>query len=573
MTISNLLLAISTFLLSGWALLPVSLQFIIGVFAAVCILSILWIALNWAYNIINSHPYNRYMFAAVFSFIFSDILINQLENIYLSYFFFILIGGILLLFLFKDLQVLRCISFIVSGSVLLLSLKLLKLFNPKLAIFQHNLQGNISTKFQYFTNYEWGFDSLNLAYSFGIDGLSIYFIVLTSLLIFICILFIWNDKNFKEYALTLIIIELFLFIIFSVLDLFLFYIFFEAILIPMYLLIGVWGSRERKIRAVYLFFFYTLCGSILFLIAILYIYSITGTLNLEYLLAFNFTETDQKILWLCCFLSFASKIPMFPFHIWLPEAHVEAPTVGSVLLAGILLKLGVYGFLRFSITLFPDASIFFSPFVYLLSIIGVLYASMSAIRQTDLKRIIAYSSVAHMNLVTLGIFSFNVIGIEGAMLQSISHGFVSGGMFLLIGVLYNRYHSRFLYYYGGLVQMMPIYAIFFLIFTFANIAIPGTSSFVGEFLILAGIFKTNVITAIISALGVILCGAYSLWLYNRIIFGNLKIDYTIKFKDMDLKEFIVLAPLFILIFFMGIYPTFFSFYIKIFSASLSFATV
>jgi len=263
---------------------------------------------------------------------------------------------------------------------------------------------------------------------------------------------------------------------------------------------------------------------------------------------------------------------MYPFHIWLPEAHVEAPTVGSVLLAGILLKLGVYGFLRFSIALFPDASLFFSPIVYLLSIVGVLYASMTAIRQTDLKRIIAYSSIAHMNLVTIGIFSFNIMGLEGAILQSISHGFVSGGMFLLVGILYDRYHSRFLYYYGGLVHMMPIYVIFFLIFTLANIALPGTSSFIGEFLLLAGIYKTNIVTSAVSALGVILCGAYSLWLYNRTVFGNVKIEYTVKFKDMNFKEFLVLIPLFVLIFVMGIYPSFFSSFIHISCSTLLFIT-
>jgi len=461
----------------------------------------------------------------------------------------------------KNLKQLRFLSLTTASIVLILSCLLLNNFDSNIYFFQ------------YFTQIIFGNDLLNLNYSFALDNLAIYFFVLSSLLIFLCILFIWNDKNFKEYAITLLIIELFLLIIFSVLDLFLFYIFFEAILIPMYLLIGIWGSRERKIRAVYLFFFYTLCGSILFLIAILYIYSITGSLNLEYLLTFQFTLVEQSLLWICCFLSFASKIPMFPFHIWLPEAHVEAPTVGSVLLAGILLKLGVYGFLRFSISLFPQASFYFSPFVFILSIIGVLYASMTAIRQTDLKRIIAYSSIAHMNLVTLGIFSFNILGLEGAILQSISHGFVSGGMFLLIGVLYDRYHSRFLYYYSGLVHMMPIYAIFFLVFTLANIALPGTSSFVGEFLLLIGIYKINIWICIISALGVILCGAYSLWLYNRAIFSNLKIDYTVQFKDMNLKEFIVLTPLFILIFFMGVYPSYFSDPIHFFTTGFSFNNI
>jgi NADH-quinone oxidoreductase subunit M len=305
------------------------------------------------------------------------------------------------------------------------------------------------------------------------------------------------------------------------------------------------------------------------LLALIYIYVTVGTLNLEYLLNWNFSFSEQCWLWLAFFLSFASKIPMFPFHIWLPEAHVEAPTVGSVLLAGVLLKLGVYGFLRFSLTLFPLASLYFSPLVYFLSIIGVIYASLNAIRQTDFKRVIAYSSIAHMNLITLGIFSFNTLGIEGAILQSISHGFVSGALFLLIGVLYDRYHSRLLYYYSGLVHTMPLYAIFFLFFTLANIALPGTSSFVGEFLLLCGIYKTSILTAILGSLGVVLCGAYSLWLYNRLIFGNLKFSYTLQFKDINLKEFLVLLPLFFLVLFMGFYPSFFSDYIHIAVYNLS----
>ena len=451
----------------------------------------------------------------------------------------------------RDPFFIKVISTFFSGLALLLSCILFIRFNPD------------SFYFQFHTTYSIGSESLNMLYSFGIDNMSVLFFLLSSLLVFSCTLFIWNEKNFKEYAINLFLIQLFLLIIFSVLDLFLFYIFFEAILVPMYLLIGLWGSRERKIRAVYLFFFYTLCGSILMLLGILYVYFIAGTLNIEYLFCFPFGEVEQTALWLFFFVSFASKIPMFPFHIWLPEAHVEAPTVGSVLLAGILLKLGVYGFIRFSITLFPDASINYSPLIYLLSTIGVLYASLSAIRQSDLKRIIAYSSIAHMNLVTIGIFSFDILGLEGAVLQSISHGFVSGGMFLLIGILYDRYHSRFLYYYGGLVHMMPIYAILFLIFTLANIALPGTSSFVGEFLLLAGIYKTSIITCVIAALGVILCGTYSLWLYNRVIFGNLRIDYTLQFADIIHREVLVLAPLFLLIFIMGLYPSSFSYYINV----------
>jgi len=421
-------------------------------------------------------------------------------------------------------------------------------------------------------NYKIGSELMNLSFSVGLDGISLFFFILSNFLIFLCVLFVWEETLLKEYLISLILIDLLLLLVFSVLDVLLFYIFFEAILIPMYLMIGIWGSRERKIRAVYLFFFYTLFGSLLMLVGLMYIYSITGTLNLEYLLSWNFTFEEQYWLWLAFFLSFASKIPMFPLHVWLPEAHVEAPTVGSVLLAGILLKLGVYGFLRFSLTFFPDASLFFSPFVYLLSVLGIIYASLTAIRQTDLKRIVAYSSVAHMNLVTLGIFSFNSIGLEGSILQSISHGFVAGAMFFLIGILYSRYHSRLLYYYGGLVHLMPLYSVFFLIFTMANIALPGTSSFVGEFLLLCGIYKANIVCCIIAATGVILCGAYSLWLYNRVIFGNIKITYTLKFKDLNFREFSILLALLIWVIFMGVYPTFFSNYIHLSVSNLSFVT-
>jgi proton-translocating NADH-quinone oxidoreductase chain M len=477
--------------------------------------------------------------------------------------FILLFFGLITLFLIPSiyLQATKVFSLFLSSVVLFLSSILLIQFDCNSYYFSNVVTYSLSSSLTNFT------------FSFGLDGISLFFFILTSLLIFLCVLFIWNDIRFKEYALNLLLIELLLLLVFSVLDIFLFYVFFEAILIPMFVLIGIWGSRERKIRAVYLLFFYTLFGSLLMLIGLLYIYSITGSLNLEYLLAWPFTFEEQCWLWLAFFLSFASKIPMFPFHIWLPEAHVEAPTVGSDLLAGILLKLGVYGFLRFSLSLFPEASLYFSPFVYLLSVLGVIYASLSAIRQTDLKRIIAYSSVAHMNLVTLGIFSFNTIGIEGSILQSISHGFVSGAMFLLIGILYDRYHSRFLYYYGGLVHMMPVYSVFLLIFTMANIALPGTSSFVGEFLLLVGIYKTNIVSCIIGALGVILCGAYSLWLYNRIIFGNLKITSITMFKDIDYREFMILLPLLILVLFMGIYPSFFSDYIHLSVCNLSLVTL
>jgi proton-translocating NADH-quinone oxidoreductase chain M len=416
--------------------------------------------------------------------------------------------------------------------------------------------------FQSLVIYKLGFDFLNLYFLVGLDGISLFFFILSSFLIFLCILFVWDEKMLKEYIITLLFLDLLLLIVFSILDTLLFYIFFEAILIPMYIMIGLWGSRERKIRAVYLFFFYTLLGSLCMLLGLLYIYSELGTLNYDYIYFHKLTFNEQYWLWLAFFLSFASKIPLFPFHLWLPEAHVEAPTAGSVLLAGILLKLGVYGFLRFNLNLFPEASLYFSPLVFILSILGIIYASMSALRQTDLKRIIAYSSVAHMNLVTMGIFSFNVLGIEGSIIQSISHGFVSGAMFLLVGILYQRYHSRFLFYYCGLTHTMPLYSVFFCLFTMANIALPGTSSFIGEFLLLVGIFKINLLACVFATLGVILCGSYSLWLYNRICFGNLNVNNTIYFADLNLREFFILVVLFVLVIFMGIYPKFFLQYIN-----------
>ena len=471
----------------------------------------------------------------------------------LSIIFFVLVISLFILFLIpsNNKLVLKIFTLLVSGFVLIMSSYILANFNFNII------------HYQYVETFQFSFNILNIDFNFGLDGLSVYFFFLTSLLIFVCVIFIWEIDKIKESVLNLLLLELLLLLVFSVLDLLLFYVFFEAILIPMFFLVGFLGSRARKIRAAYLLFFYTLVGSLLMLIGLIYIYSKVCSLNIEYICSFNFTNIEQKYLWFAFFLSFASKIPMFPFHIWLPEAHVEAPTIGSVLLAGILLKLGVYGFLRYSLTLFPYASLYFSPLVYLLSIIGIIYASFTAIRQTDIKRIIAYSSIAHMNLVTIGIFSFNVLGIEGSLLQSISHGFVSGGMFLMVGILYERYHSRLLYYYGGLVHVMPIYSSYLLVFTMANIALPGTSSFVGEFLLFCGIFKVSSLVCILSALGVILCGAYSLWLYNRIIFGNLKIAHTKNFRDLNQREFLFLTILIVPVILMGINPSLFSSGIKI----------
>ena len=411
------------------------------------------------------------------------------------------------------------------------------------------------TKFQFITKISL-LASLNINFILGIDGIGLLFVVLTTLIFPICILSSWKNinKNFKEYMILLLLMESLLIIVFTILDLLLFYVFFESILIPMFLMIGIWGSRRRKIRASYLLFFYTLFGSVLMLVAIMSIYIQTGTTDYQTLLLFDFSENKQKYLWLAFFLSFASKIPMVPVHIWLPEAHVEAPTTGSVILAGILLKMGSYGFIRFSLPLFPYASLYFTPLVYMIAVIGIFYTSLTAIRQTDLKRIIAYASIAHMNLIMLGLFSLNIQGIEGSLIQMISHGVVSSGLFLCVGVIYDRYHSRLLKYFSGMVIVMPVFISIFLVFTFANAALPGTCNFVGELLLFTGIFQDNIFITFFSATGIILSGAYSLWLFNRIAYGNIKIKHIEGFSDLTLREFHVFLPLLFLTIFLGIYP-------------------
>ena len=414
---------------------------------------------------------------------------------------------------------------------------------------------NSTAKFQFVESYEW-IGSTNINFYLGIDGISLFFVILTTLLIPICILASWEaiKTNIKEYMIAFLLLESFVIAVFCLLDLILFYVFFEAVLIPMFIIIGVYGSRERKIRAAYMFFLYTLLGSVLMLLAILWIYFHAGTTDYQILLTTEFDEEVQKFLWLAFFASFASKVPMVPVHIWLPEAHVEAPTAGSVILAGILLKLGTYGFLRFSMPLFPYATNYFTPLVYTFACIAIVYTSLTAIRQTDLKRIIAYSSVAHMNLVMVGLFTLNAQGIEGAILQQLSHGLVSGALFLCIGVIYDRHHTRLIKYYGGLAHTMPLYVIIFLFFTMANIALPGTSSFVGEFLILAGSFQSNTTVCFLAATGMVLGGCYSLWLFNRAAYGNIKVQYIHKFGDINRREFATFLPLVILTLVMGIYP-------------------
>jgi proton-translocating NADH-quinone oxidoreductase chain M len=413
-------------------------------------------------------------------------------------------------------------------------------------------------RFQFVYDFAW-IQSSNLNFSLGIDGISIFLVILTTLLIPLCLLASWDSVKIahKEYVISFLLMEALLVLCFAVRDLLLFYICFESVLIPMFIIIGVWGSRERKVRAAYMFFLYTLIGSVLMLLSILYIFFNVGTTDYETLLAYNFSEYEQRFLFLAFFASFASKVPMLPVHIWLPEAHVEAPTAGSVVLAGIALKLGSYGFIRFSLPLFPEASLYFTPFVFTMSILGIVYASLTAVRQTDLKRIVAYTSVAHMNLVMLGLFSFNVVGLEGAILQSLSHGFVSSALFLIIGVVYDRHHNRMVKYYGGLVHTMPLFTAMFLVFTMANIGLPGTSSFVGEFLLLVGAFKVNTTACLFGSTGMVLGGAYALWLFNRMSYGNLKIQYLTNFQDLTWREFLVFFPLLLGTLFVGIYPEIF----------------
>lgn len=412
--------------------------------------------------------------------------------------------------------------------------------------------------FQFLVKLSW-FPSLTLNFTLGVDGISLFFILLTTLLIPLCILASWNSvgHSLKEFLIAFLFLDFLLIGVFCVLDLLFFYIFFESVLIPMFLIVGIWGSRERKILAAYYFFLYTLLGSVVMLLATLYILEQVGTTDYEVLLTFSFSEVEQKFLWFAFFLSFASKVPMVPVHLWLPEAHVEAPTAGSVILAGVLLKLGTYGFIRFSLPLFPQASFYFTPLVYTISAVGIVYTSFTAIRQTDFKRIIAYTSIAHMNLVMLGIFSFNSVGIEGAIFQSLSHGFVASALFLVIGVVYDRYRTRLVQYYGGLASTMPIYVFIFLFFTMANIGLPGTSSFIGEFLILAGSFKVNTSVTFLGATGMVIGGAYSLWLFNRISYGNLKIQYTTQFLDVSPREVVTFLPLILGTLATGLYPNIF----------------
>jgi NADH-quinone oxidoreductase subunit M len=394
-----------------------------------------------------------------------------------------------------------------------------------------------------------------ISYHMGVDGISMLFVVLTAFLMPFCILASWKSVDFrvKEYMVAFLILETLVIGVFCALDMFLFYVFFEASLIPMFIIIGVWGG-QRRVYASLKFFLYTLLGSVLMLIAMMAMYFTAGTMDIPTLLAYDFPASMQTWLWLAFFASFAVKMPMWPVHTWLPDAHVEAPTAGSVILAGILLKLGGYGFLRFSLPMFPLASADFAPFVFWLSVIAIVYTSLVALVQTDIKKLIAYSSVAHMGYVTMGIFAANAQGVQGALFQMLSHGIVSGALFLCVGVVYDRMHTREISAYGGLVNNMPKYAVVFLILTMANVGLPGTSGFIGEFLTLFGVFQANTWIAVIATTGVILSAAYALYLYRRVIFGALDKESLKALLDLSPREKAILYPLVILTIFFGVYP-------------------
>ena len=392
-------------------------------------------------------------------------------------------------------------------------------------------------------------------YKLGVDGISMPFVLLTTFLMPFCILASWRSikTRVKAYLIAFLVLETLMLGVFEALDLLMFYVFFEGGLIPMFLIIGVWGGK-RRVYAAFKFFLYTLVGSLLMLLGVMAMFYTAGTTDIETLLHAGFSPQLQFWLWLAFFASFAVKMPMWPVHTWLPDAHVEAPTAGSVILAGILLKMGGYGFLRFSLPMFPDASALFAPLVFALSVIAIIYTSLVALVQEDIKKLIAYSSVAHMGFVTMGLFSANTQGVQGAVFQMVSHGLVSGALFLCVGVVYDRMHTREIAAYGGLVNRMPRYATVFMVFTMANVGLPGTSGFVGEFLTLVGAFQANTWVALAATTGVILSAAYALYLYRRVIFGALDKPNLLTIEDLTYREQAMLIPLLLLTIYFGVHP-------------------
>ncbi len=416
-----------------------------------------------------------------------------------------------------------------------------------------------TSEFQFVQNVPW-IKEFGISYHVGIDGISLFLFLLTSFLSLICILASWNIKDrIKEYMIAMLILQTGMLGVFISLDLFLFYMFWELMLIPMYLIIGVWGG-PRRIYATIKFFVYTMAGSVLMLIAILFLYfmnyNATGEYTFDLLKIYNLDIPMGAQFWLflAFFFAFAIKVPMFPFHTWLPDAHVEAPTAGSVILAGVLLKMGTYGFVRFSLPLFPYASHQFIPLITWLAVAGIIYGALVAMVQEDLKKLVAYSSVSHLGFVILGIFVFNVQGMEGGILQMINHGLSTGALFLIVGMLYERRHTRLIADYGGVTKKMPVLAVFFMIMTLSSIGLPGLNGFVGEFLILLGTFKSNVLLAVIATTGVILSACYMLWMFQRVMFNKITNPENAKLKDINKREWALLLPITILVFWIGIYP-------------------
>ncbi|MDN5928455.1 MAG: NADH-quinone oxidoreductase subunit M [Hyphomicrobiales bacterium] len=455
-----------------------------------------------------------------------------------------LVGVVLILFIRDESEAvrknIRMIALLTTIVTFLVSLLVWIGFNPS------------DAGFQMVEKHAW-LDS-GISYHMGVDGISMLLVILTTLMMVFTILASWNvQSRVKAYMISFLVLEMLMIGVFCALDIVLFYVFFEAGLIPMFIIIGVWGGK-RRVYASFKFFLYTLTGSVLMLLAIMAMFWQSGTTDIPTLLTHNFPVSMQPWLWFAFFASFAVKMPMWPVHTWLPDAHVEAPTAGSVILAAILLKMGGYGFLRFSLPMFPDASAMFAPFIFTLSVVAIIYTSLVALMQEDMKKLVAYSSVAHMGFVTMGIFALNQQGVQGALFQMISHGLVSGALFLCVGVLYDRQHTRAIDAYGGLVNNMPKYAVALLIFTMANIGLPGTTGFVGEFLTLMGAFEANTWVAVFATTGVIWSAAYALWLYRRLIFGVLSKETLKGMLDLSTREKAILYPLIVLVIFFGIYP-------------------
>ena len=460
---------------------------------------------------------------------------------------FLPLAGVVFLLLIRGSEAVvarnaRHVALWVSGFTLLLALALLMNFDPDYLGYQFVDKG------------DWLVGE-GIGYMMGVDGISMPFIVLSAFLTPLAILASWNSvqSRVREYMIAFLVLETLMIGTFAALDLVVFYLFFEAVLIPMFVIIGIWGGA-RRVYSAFKFFLYTLAGSVLMLVAILVMYHTAGTTNIPTLADYAFAPKTQFWLFLAFFASFAVKMPMWPVHTWLPDAHVEAPTAGSMILAGVLLKMGGYGFLRFSLPMFPDASMQFAPLIFVLSIIAIIYTSLVALAQQDMKKLIAYSSVAHMGFVTIGIFTFNVQGIAGAMFQMISHGLISAALFFAVGVVYDRLHTRDIDAYGGVADAMPRYAVFFMIMMLGSVGLPGTTGFVGEFLVMVAAWQTDIIVAIFTTTGMILGATYMLWLYRRVVFGASEKDEIVSLKPLDRREIAIFIPLTILVIWYGIFP-------------------